>query len=700
MLNRASTLLQQLEDDDAAVAAAAAAATSSSSPSDSSSASGSGDLDSPENEVNALLSNEGAMEIDDDAGSIERMINQVVNVSSAAALLTAFRQSSGQGGAQAPNPPSSAPPPPPNQQSTSITASTAAAPPVSATDPSTISVPPTTGASATIQPSNNNSTQNQPATPSRRPESPRIRELGTALQDYLALQDRLTPFLRFLQDALRQNRLYTEDGEALSTQYVYDTVSSVLHLLGHSLHAFSEIMCDFNLPPDDRRLTASSSILVEQSTVVRATIPMAFNPQAMLAQAAAAGAGAGAAAAATAAAATGANNGAAHVPLPPTSSAGGTNPNPFTPTPFSTGITGIPGLSISVSAAPGVPGMQSFGGMTGIPINIPGLPTGIAGIIPTQMNSQWTNPNAPSPANNSTSSTNPPGQGQQPPPPTAPAPAAQNGQDGSPRQPAMQLPGGAMLPPGLQNLGALLGAGGAGGLANLFGGAAGGMQMQPGMQMQNPFMNLQQFQMGMGNNNNNNSVRNQQQPVGSNASSTASSGQQGAATASRPTANGGSGATGQGNTGGGGNNSLQNLLRNELSRPQFDPLLPCHTYHSHGRGGGRSSSNNISTRARPAEFRRFVNVDDAASMEAAQNRGSAEGETVEILIDLLRNSRIIDLLQPVLKDVVLNYLMRGRDPKNPAHVKTCAKGLVKKLLPFLEQFSVRRITIMIGLDLC
>lgn len=690
MLNRASNLLQQLEDDDATVAAAAAA---SSSPSDSSSASGSADLDSPENEVNALLNNEGAMEIDDDAGSIERMINQVVNVSSAAALLTAFRQ----GEAPGTNPPSA--PPSQNQQSASNAASASA--PAPATNPSGISVsaPAPAAASATAgarssptttaQPSNNTQNQQSTATPSRRPESPRIRELGTALQDYLALQDRLTPFLRFLQDALRQNRLYTEEGEALSTQYVYDTVSSVLHLLGHSLHAFSEIMCNFSLPPDDRRLTASASILVEQSTVVRATIPMAFNPQAMLAQAAAAGAGAGAAAAAasSATAATGSNNNATAqpqqgapqtgIPQPTPATLPGGNPQ-FTPTPFSTGIAGIPGLSISVSAAPGVPGLQNFGPISGIPINIPGLPTGIAGIIPTQMNSQWTNPNAPS--TNSTS--NPPGQQPQQPPPADPTQNASNGQDSTPR-PAMQLPGGAMMPPGLQNLGALLGAGGAGGLANLFGGAAGGMQMQMPAGMQNPFMNLQQFQMGMGNNNNNNAVRNQQ-AAGSNASSTpttAPSGQQASAGGSRPSANGAA-APGQGNnvvTGG----SLQNLLRNELGRPQFDPLLPCHTHHSHGRG-----RSNINNRSRPAEFRRFVNVDDASSVASAQNRGHAEGETVEILIDLVRNSRLIDLLQPVLKDIVLNYLMRGRDPKNPAHVKTCAKGLVKKLLPFLEQFSV------------
>ncbi|ODM92221.1 hypothetical protein Ocin01_14457, partial [Orchesella cincta] len=48
------------------------------------------------------------------------------------------------------------------------------------------------------------------ASPARRPDSPRLRELATALQDLLALQDRLNPFLRFLQDSLRQNRLYAE----------------------------------------------------------------------------------------------------------------------------------------------------------------------------------------------------------------------------------------------------------------------------------------------------------------------------------------------------------------------------------------------------------------------------------------------------------------------------------------------------------
>ena len=51
-------------------------------------------------------------------------------------------------------------------------------------------------------------------------------------------------------------------------------MSAILHSLAHSIHAISDITVDFSLPPNARRLRAPTGILVEQSTVLRATIPV------------------------------------------------------------------------------------------------------------------------------------------------------------------------------------------------------------------------------------------------------------------------------------------------------------------------------------------------------------------------------------------------------------------------------------------
>ncbi|CAL8135046.1 unnamed protein product [Orchesella dallaii] len=557
MLNRAFNLIQRLEDDDAVAAA-------------TSSASSSTDQNSPDDE--SVSNSDMPMEIDDEPQSIERMISQVVNVSSAAGLVAAIRQ------VQPPGPGAAA-----NNAVTQPTNNNSSAP---AGGDSGTGVVTSTAAGRT---GNGNT-----ASPARRPDSPRLRELATALQDLLALQDRLNPFLRFLQDSLRQNRLYTEPGESQSTQYVFDTISSVMHALSHSLHAFSDIMCDFSIVPEDRRLTASSSILVEQSTVVRATIPVGIMP-AMLA------------------------------------AGGGGNPG-----------------------APGIPGHP---GAVGIPGN-PGH--GHPGTTPPTTNPSTT-----------TTTTQAPPQAQ-----ANPNPSLQ--QFANNPMAGINITGG-MLPPGLQNLGALLGMGGAG-MVNIFGGPGGPISMPIGQGGigQIPGFNIRP--------NNNNNAGNQQQP--GNAASTGSDQNTPPTPTPTPTANSGNstprqqgqGATGtesnNNNNGGGGMFGNFQQLRNELSRSQYDVLLPCSTHHS----SGRSRAN----RTRPAEFQRFVNV---GSSESSVTQSSTEGEAVNIIMDLIRHSQIIDMLQPVLKDVVLNYLMRGRDPKNDAHVRTCAKGLVKKLLPFFEKFS-------------
>ncbi|ODM92225.1 Large proline-rich protein bag6-B, partial [Orchesella cincta] len=235
---------------------------------------------------------------------------------------------------------------------------------------------------------------------------------------------------------------------------------------------------------------------------------------------------------------------------------------------------------------------------------------------------------------------------------------------------------GGMLPPGLQNLGALLGMGGAG-MVNIFGGPGGPISMPigPGGLGQVPGFNMRS------NNNNNAGNQQQQVPGGSDQNTpptptptpTANSGN------STPRRQGGVGteSNNNNNAGGGMFGNLQQL-RNELTRSQYDMLMPCSTHHT----SGRSRAN----RTRPADFHRFVNVDTSENSSSA-TLPSAEGEAVNIIMDLIRHSRLIDMLQPVFKDVVLNYLMRGRDPKNEAHVRTCAKGLVKKLLPFFEKFS-------------
>jgi len=59
-----------------------------------------------------------------------------------------------------------------------------------------------------------------------------------------------------------------------------------------------------------------------------------------------------------------------------------------------------------------------------------------------------------------------------------------------------------------------------------------------------------------------------------------------------------------------------------------------------------------------------------------------ENGLFEYLTNIAINSAWIETLQPYTKDLIQNYLMRGRDTKNASHVKTCARSLAKKITVF------------------
>lgn len=58
-----------------------------------------------------------------------------------------------------------------------------------------------------------------------------------------------------------------------SVQYLFDTCSVLMHLLSHSYHSLSDMICDFSTPSDRRRLQATAAYMVETSTVLGAAIP-------------------------------------------------------------------------------------------------------------------------------------------------------------------------------------------------------------------------------------------------------------------------------------------------------------------------------------------------------------------------------------------------------------------------------------------
>jgi len=143
--------------------------------------------------------------------------------------------------------------------------------PTAAAVVATISETPQPGAPGTGQ--GGNAQQNQAGSPQNRPSAPMLRDLATSINDYLSLNARLTPYLQTLQRWLNENAELAE-GPRAQIQYTYNTLSSILHAVSHTLHALSDITVDFAQPPETRRLRAPASILVGQSTVVRAAIPI------------------------------------------------------------------------------------------------------------------------------------------------------------------------------------------------------------------------------------------------------------------------------------------------------------------------------------------------------------------------------------------------------------------------------------------
>ncbi|CAG7724673.1 unnamed protein product [Allacma fusca] len=239
MVNKASSLLQKLEEDDEVARVTSQA--------ENASATESSNMETEHSQSHAP--DAGSMELDpDDPASFGRMISQVANAASHAAVLSSVRAFQ-------------------NSANIGTTGSGQSA---------------QTEGEQSSQVSGNNS-QNSSGNPSnnnlnatRRAEAPRLRDMAIALQDLLAFHERLTPFLNFVQNILRENRLHSSDtGELRSVQYTFDTISEVLHYLGHSYHSYSDLMCDFATAPENRRISAPATILVEQSTVVRATIPIA-----------------------------------------------------------------------------------------------------------------------------------------------------------------------------------------------------------------------------------------------------------------------------------------------------------------------------------------------------------------------------------------------------------------------------------------
>ena len=375
-------------------------------------------------------------------------------------------------------------------------------------------------------------------------------------------------------------------GELRSVQYTFDTISSILHLLSHSYHAVSDLMCDFSTLPENRRITAPATIVVEQSTVVRATIPIAVPAGALTAQ-----------------------QGRQQQTQPGTQA------------------TQNPSSNISGSAD--------------------------TSSVPTAVPDPQSQPPQPQPT---------PQQQQQPFPgfnalnflPQFGMP--QPGQGGGPGGVSINLQANgmpdlaALLGPALAQAGAAVGGGGGGAAGVLplltFGGLQASLR-QPSQQS--------------------NGTRNQNQTQNStNAPSTGTAAAGNANRQSQPNRT---------------NDSLGNILagnmphnmRVEGHRPPFDVLLNCHSHHT-----ARQPA-----RSRPADLRQHINVTPAPASSAAENLDLLEG-----VCDILRYSTVLETIQPNLKDIVQNYLMRGRDVRNPQHVKTCAKSLAKKLAPFFQAFTV------------
>jgi len=363
-----------------------------------------------------------------------------------------------------------------------------------------------------------------------------------------------------------------------STQYVYDSVSSILHCLSHSVHALSDLMTDFSQPPDTRRLRAPTSVLVEQSTVLRATIP-----------------------------------------FPPA------------------------GLAAAVAAANQQQQQQQ------------------------QQSSATANATPGGNSGNTTQQANQTSQQQ-----------SQSGQPRAAQPQQQQQPQFPMFPGlGAGNFGqvfsqaaaaaaaAATGAGASGGggasftlppeLGNLFGG-----------NIAANMLNLAQAsaQAGL-----------QANAANANVSASASGGR-----TQPPPSTTASGAS-QPNTTQPTANQQQTGQRGSIDFPSpsrpFDVILQCHSHHNAQR-----------RRQRPLNFLRHVQVGGGAEQGRPGEIRSPSQDILVSMLDFVRNSNVLPLLQPLLRDMITGYLMRGRDVNNAAHIKSCAKSIGKAIVMALVKFAV------------
>ncbi|XP_021964422.1 large proline-rich protein bag6 [Folsomia candida] len=422
-----------------------------------------------------------------------------------------------------------------------------------------------------------NSGGSRTPTPQRRPESPRLQEMANVIEGIVNFNERLTPYLRYLETTLRSNSQYDNVEEQRSVQYLFDTVSTIMHFMSHSYHALSDMICDFSTPATTRRLRAATSVLLETSTVLRASIPIGV-----------------------------AN---AAVNMTPNVTVAGTNPDGTTQQPQN------------------------------VTQQLPSQP-------PTTTGSS-----------------------------TAQAPNPQIGTQNlahAVTQQISQMLGGARGPNGQFNFGNLghgnFGAqihvdiepgddGGHGAIniqdfAHMLGPMAGGMMMQ----QQQPNQNQPQptvttsttpgtTSISSSSRNNNNSSNNGNRPGG-----------------------GGGGAS---------NNNGPNNFRLQQGGGPFDVLVPCNSHH-----GWRMHPS-----PRPSGFKQYVGDNCSRDVTPPRSSSSSSQEFLATTLNVLLQSNLVSFLRPAFQDVIVSYLMRGRDAKNKEHLKSCAKRLGRKITPFLDNFT-------------
>lgn len=377
-----------------------------------------------------------------------------------------------------------------------------------------------------------------------------------------------------------------------------------MHYMSHSYHALSDMICDFSTPASTRRLRAATAVVLETSTMLRASIPIGV-PVGFVAPG-------------------GVINPQAQQPLQPQNS---TQPQPAappappvggTPTPpnLNAGVGQNQNLVQAVSAqiaqmfGQGAGGQGAGGGLGlgGGQFNLGNLGHGN---FEAQIHV-----------------------------------GIDNGMDGG-------------------------GGGGGGGviniqdLAQMFG-SGGGLMMQQQSQGQHSGGNWQAHSMSAAPPPQQGQGLNQTQPPQ----------QQPAGTPSYRNNNGGVPGghvptpirVGVNPNNGGVNN---NNFRLQQGGP-FDVLVPCNSHH-----GWRTNPG-----PRPPMFTQHVDV-QRVQEPSLQGQGF-----LSTLINVLLQSNILSTLQPMANDIIVNYLMRGRDAKNKEHVKSCAKKLNRNIVPFFETFSV------------